>query len=239
MAIRSVDEGAPLLEVENVSHSFTALSGKPGNRKTVRAVSDVSFTIQARGAVGVVGESGSGKTSLARAIMLAPRPDTGSIWPHGGDITSLNKGDLRRVRRNIQMVSQDPYSSLDSRWEVEAIIREPLDIFQIGTAGERRQRVRELLELVGLAPQVYSKMRPRQLSGGQCQRVAIARAISISPSLLICDEAVSSLDVSIQAQILNLLADLRHRLGLTVLFIGHDLGVVRYVSETILVMYFG
>ena len=171
--------------------------------------------------------------------MQAPKPKSGKVIFREKNLTIMNRRRLRESRRNLQMVFQDPFSSLDARWQVSDLIAEPLDNYRIGTVEERGRKVDELLQRVGLDPNRYRTRRPRQLSGGQCQRVAIARALSLGPELLICDEAVSSMDVSIQAQILNLLRDLREDLDLAYVFIGHDLAVVKYMSDAIAVMYLG
>jgi oligopeptide/dipeptide ABC transporter ATP-binding protein len=188
--------------------------------------------------VGIVGESGSGKTTLGRAVVGLARPTGGTIRFGGTDVWSVDGEDLRRLRRRIQMVFQDPYASLDPRMTVGASIAEPLDIHRVGTRSERRGRVAELLELVGLRPRIAARY-PHELSGGQRQRIGVARALSLDPDLVVADEPVSALDVSIQAQIVNLLQELQRRLGLTSILIAHDLAVVRQVSDAIAVMYLG
>ncbi len=226
---------APLLELRGVSKEVHV----PGHRTPLSAVSDVSFSVHDGETLGLVGESGCGKSTTARVIIQAPKPTRGQILLRGVDLASLRGSALRRARRQVQMVFQDPYSSLDPRWKVRDLVAEPLRVNRIGTRAEQVKRVDELLHLVGLNPKQYGDRRPRNLSGGQAQRVGIARALALSPSLVICDEAVSSLDVSIRAQILNLLEDLRTELGLTYLFIAHDLTVVKHVSDWVGVMYLG
>jgi oligopeptide/dipeptide ABC transporter ATP-binding protein len=228
-----------LLEVRNVVHEF-AVRGAGGLKGgIVHAVSDVSFDIDAGETLGVVGETGSGKSTLARCVMQAPRPKAGSVRLQGTELVGLRGRRLQRARRQMQMVFQDPYGSLNPRWRITDIVAEPLVGYGEGDAGSRRRRVRELLGLVGLNPDVYGRRHPRELSGGQCQRVAIARAIALRPALIVCDEPVSSLDVLIQAQVLNLLEQLRTELGLSYLFISHDLALVKQVSDRVAVMHLG
>jgi oligopeptide transport system ATP-binding protein len=228
-----------LLEVRNVVHEF-AVRGAGGLKGgVVHAVSDVSFDLDAGETLGVVGETGSGKSTLARCVMQAPRPKAGSVRFQGTELVGLRGRRLQRARRQMQMVFQDPYGSLNPRWRITDIVAEPLVGYGEGDAGSRRRRVRELLELVGLNPDTYGRRRPRELSGGQCQRVAIARAIALRPALIVCDEPVSSLDVLIQAQVLNLLEQLRTELALSYLFISHDLALVKQVSDRVAVMHLG
>ena len=205
----------------------------------MQAVSDVSFDVRAGETLGVVGETGSGKSTLARSVLQAPRPKAGSVRSQGTDLVGLKGRRLLEARRSLQMVFQDPFGSLDPKWRVFQLVEEPLVAYGIGTRQERRRRVREVLDTVGLDPDVFGKRRPRQLSGGQAQRVAIARALTLDPALIICDEAVSSLDVLIQAQVLNLFERLRGELGLSYLFIAHDLALVKQVSDRVAVMYLG
>jgi len=199
--------GEPLLEVRDVVQEF-AVRG-PGGVKgaVVHAVSNVSFDLAGGETLGIVGETGSGKSTLARSIIQAPRPKSGEVHLFGTDLTRLRRSALTRARRDVQLVYQDPFGSLDPRWRVLELVEEPLAGYGVG--GDRRARVAELLDLVGLDPSVYGRRRPHELSGGQCQRVAIARAIALNPALVICDEPVSSLDVLIQAQVLNLFQRLR------------------------------
>jgi peptide/nickel transport system ATP-binding protein len=228
-----------LLEVSNVVQEFH-VQGVGGVRSgTVHAVSDVSFHMDGGETLGVVGETGSGKSTLARCVLQAPRPKAGSVKFQGTELTALKGNRLVQARRDMQMVFQDPFGSLNPKWRVFDIIEEPLIGFNDGDAAGRRRRVRDLLDLVGLNPDVYGRRLPRQLSGGQAQRVAIARAIALRPALVVCDEPVSSLDVLIQAQVLNLLEQLRNELGLSYLFISHDLALVKQVSDRVAVMHLG
>ncbi len=227
------DNTAPLLQVKDLVHEFRTDLG------TVHAVSGVSFDVRAGETLGIVGETGSGKSTLARSIVQAPRPTSGAVVFRGADLVTLRGTRLLQARRHLQMVFQDPFGSLDPTWTVTRLVQEPLVAFRVGSAAERRRRAHELLELVGLDPARYGNRRPRQLSGGQAQRVAIARALALDPSLIICDEAVSSLDVLIRAQVLNLLERLRTELHLAYLFIAHDLALVKQVSDRVAVMYLG
>jgi oligopeptide/dipeptide ABC transporter ATP-binding protein len=228
-----------LLDVRHVVQEF-AIRGQGGVKAaTVKAVSDVSFEVRVGETLGVVGETGSGKSTLARSIIQSPPPIAGEVWFEGRDLVKLDKRSLLDARRQMAMVFQDPFSSLDPKWHVRDIVEEPLRARRIGDREHRRRRVDEVLELVGIDPALYGPRRPRQLSGGQCQRIAIARALTLSPSLIICDEAVSSLDVLIQAQVLNLFEELREELGLSYLFIAHDLALVKQVSDRLAVMYLG
>jgi oligopeptide transport system ATP-binding protein len=229
----------PLLEVSNLVQEFTVRDRGGAKSGTVHAVSDVSFSLAEGETLGLVGETGSGKSTLARALLQAPAPKLGSVRLRGTELVGLKRRPLREARRHMQMVFQDPFSSLDPKWRVSRLVEEPLIAFNAGNAKQRRQRVRELLDLVGLDPARYGARRPRELSGGQAQRVAIARALALSPSLIICDEPVSSLDVLIRAQVLNLLERLRRELKLAYLFIAHDLALVKQVSDRVAVMYLG
>ena len=231
---------APLVAVEDLEKRFPLARGVflGGGRGQVHAVDGVSFDIPRGGTLGLVGESGCGKSTVARLVTRLLEPTGGTVVYDGKDITHRKPRALRPLRREIQLVFQDPYSSLNPRRTVGAIVAEPLRLQRIGTRSERRSRVRELLEVVGLNPEHYNRY-PHEFSGGQRQRVGIARALITTPKLVVADEPVSALDVSIQAQILNLLAELQHEFGLTYLFIAHDLNVVRHVSDRIAVMYLG
>jgi oligopeptide transport system ATP-binding protein len=229
-----------LLEVDRLVKHFPVGGGMfSGPSALVRAVDGVSFSIRRGETVGLVGESGCGKTTTGRCILQLERPTSGRIVFEGIDLTTLDDAALRAVRRRVQVIFQDPYSSLNPRMTIGQILAEPLKVHGIvRERAAREARVRELLEQVGLLPQ-HARRYPHQLSGGQRQRVGIARALAMEPSLIVCDEPVSALDVSIQAQIINLLEDLQNRLGLTYLFIAHDLSVVRHISDRVVVMYLG
>jgi len=230
-------DGAPLVVVESLSRHFR-LGGRSSGR-IVRAVDDVSLELARGATLGLVGESGSGKSTLARLLLHLDRPTAGRVLFDGTDVFATSSRELRRLRREMQIVFQDPYASLNKRKTVEQIVSFPLLVHERTlTRRERGARVLELLALVGLRPE-HAAAYPRQLSGGQCQRVSIARALALNPRLVVLDEAVSAVDVSIQAQILNLLRDLQQRLALTYLFVTHDLAVVRYMAGTIAVMYLG
>jgi oligopeptide transport system ATP-binding protein len=231
--------GEPLLSARNVVQEFVVRERGGAKAGVVQAVSDVSFDVMPGETVGIVGETGSGKSTLARAILQAPRPKSGSVVFRGTELTKLRGRQLLDARRNMQFVFQDPFGSLDPKWRVRSIIEEPLVAYHVGNHSSRRKRVDELLDIVGLDPARYAKRHPRALSGGQAQRVAIARAVALEPSLLICDEAVSSLDVLIQAQVLNVFERLRKELGLSYVFIAHDLALVKQVSDRVAVMYLG
>jgi peptide/nickel transport system ATP-binding protein len=189
--------------------------------------------------LGLVGESGCGKSTTGRAIMQLPRPTSGSVMFEGHELTKMSGDAMREARTRMQMIFQDPISSLNPRRKVADIVAEPLRIWDIGTDTERSAKVQELLLAVGIDPQVASERKPHEFSGGQCQRISIARAVATEPKVIICDEPVSALDVSVQAQILNLLEDMKHRYGLTMIFIAHDLAVVKNISDRVAVMYLG
>jgi oligopeptide/dipeptide ABC transporter ATP-binding protein len=241
--VNGVQSTSELLRVRDLKKHFPVRTGM-WRRVTgqVRAVDGVSFHINEGETLGLVGESGSGKTTLGRCINRLYQLTAGTIEMHidgsAYNITAARKGELKAIRRNIQMIFQDPYSSLNPRLTIGDIIQEPLIIHGIGTREERRLRAEELLDKVGLDKNQMNRY-PHQFSGGQRQRVGVARALSISPRLVICDEPVSALDVSIQAQVLNLLADLQEEYNLTLLFIAHDMSVVEYISDRVMVMYLG
>ncbi|MBA3246420.1 MAG: ABC transporter ATP-binding protein [Actinobacteria bacterium] len=227
----------PLLEVENLLKHFPVRSGILIERTVdhVKAVDDVSFEIAEGETLGLVGESGSGKSTTGYCVLQLLKPTSGSIRFQGQELTTLGREELRKMRREMQIVFQDPYASLDPRMTVGDIVAEPLVVHSIGTKKNRSSRVRELLDVVGFDPG-FTNRYPHEFSGGQRQRIGIARALALSPKLIVCDEPVSALDVSIQAQILNLLKDLQQDFGLTYLFIAHDLAVVRSMSDRIAVM---
>ena len=234
------DDADVLLRVENLVMEFPV-----GRHQVVHAVSDVSFDVRRGETLGIVGESGCGKTTTARALVQLPRPTSGRVVLDPGsdleiDMTTLSGSSLRQVRPRMQMIFQDPISSLNPRRRVRDIVGEGLVIWQDDKGGSSiRARVDEVLNAVGIEPEVAADRRPHEFSGGQCQRISIARAVAIEPEILICDEPVSALDVSVQAQILNILEDMKARYGLTLVFISHDLSVVRNVSDRVVVMYLG
>jgi oligopeptide transport system ATP-binding protein len=227
----------PLLAVEGLRKEFPVKSGFLIERvtRTVKAVDGVSFSIPEGHTMGLVGESGSGKSTTGYCMLQLLKPTAGSVRFKGRELTTLGGGELRRLRRDMQIVFQDPYSSLDPRMTVGDIVSEPLEIHGIGSRRDRRSRVRELLDVVGFNPDFENRY-PHEFSGGQRQRIGVARALALNPDLIVCDEPVSALDVSIQAQILNLLKDLQRDFALTYLFISHDLAVVRAMSDEIAVM---
>ena len=225
-----------LLDARDLRKTFT--SGRGGSRRTVAAVRGVDLAIEAGGTHGLVGESGSGKSTLARILLRLLEPDSGSVTFRGQDLLALRGSQLRQVRRQIQLIHQDPFSSVDPRFRVRDIVAEAWDIHGLYERAERRRRADELLERVGIDPTLGDR-RPASFSGGQLQRVGIARALALEPSLIICDEPVSALDVSVQGQVLNLLLDLQQERGVSYLFIAHDLSVVRHMSDRVSVMYAG
>ncbi|MEN9552677.1 MAG: hypothetical protein RLY24_272 [Actinomycetota bacterium] len=228
------------LDARNLVKYFpTGASGLLGRpTKEVKAVDDVSFSIQDGTTLGIVGESGCGKSTLARVVTRLIDPTSGSVVLDGQDITTLSGHDLRMARRKMQMIFQDPYASLNPRHSVGQIISAPLEVQKMAPANGVKSRVQELMNLVGLNPEHYNRY-PHEFSGGQRQRIGIARALILEPKLLVADEPVSALDVSIQAQILNLLENLQKELGLTYMFIAHDLSVVRHIADNVAVMYLG
>ncbi len=223
-----------LLRVEHLEVRFPA-----GKGRAVHAVSDLSLDLKEGETLGLVGESGCGKSTTGRAIMQLPSPTAGSVTFANAELTKLSPAALRATRPQLQMIFQDPISSLNPRRKVGEIVAEPLNIWKIGTPEERLAKVRTVLEAVGLDPDVAMEKRPHEFSGGQCQRICIARALVLEPKVIICDEPVSALDVSVQAQILNLLEEMKVRYGLTLVFIAHDLAVVKNVSDRVAVMYLG
>ncbi|MEE2788306.1 MAG: dipeptide ABC transporter ATP-binding protein [Myxococcota bacterium] len=228
-----------LLDVRNLSKYFP-IHGGILKREVGRvyAVDNVSFQLNEGETLGVVGESGCGKSTLARSIIRLYEPSAGTVTFDGQDFTALEANDLKNARRSMQMIFQDPYASLNPRMSVGKILEEPFLLHGIGNQIERRRKIEELLNLVGLRPDAVHRY-PHEFSGGQRQRIGIARALALDPKLVICDEAVSALDVSIQAQVLNLLVELQERLGLTYLFISHDLSVIKFISDRVAVMYLG
>ena len=223
----------PALSVEHLSVEYKVHKG------TVHAVSDVSFDLRTGETLGLVGESGCGKSTTGKAIIQIVRPTAGRILLDGVDLCSLSGAELRRARTGMQMIFQDPISSLNPKHTVADIVAEPLRVWKRGNKAERTAIVEATLEAVGLDPSTAMDRRPHQFSGGQCQRISIARALVLEPKVIICDEPVSALDVSVQAQICNLLEDMKDRFGLTLVFISHDLAVVRNVSDRVAVMYLG
>lgn len=231
--------GQPLLQVDRLSVHFSNRSSLVRQKSSiVRAVDGMSFEILRGETLGLVGESGCGKSTAGRAVLRLLRPTGGTVAFDGIDLTTLNESQIRPYRRRMQMIFQDPFSSLNPRKRVGAIVQEPMHIHRLGTRKERKAKVEELLERVGLHSRAADRY-PHEFSGGQRQRVAIARALAVEPSLIVADEPVSALDVSIQAQVLNLLITLQDDLGLSYLFIGHDLAVVRHMSHRVAVAYLG
>jgi oligopeptide/dipeptide ABC transporter ATP-binding protein len=229
-----------LLVVEDLKKHFPVTRGIIFQKQiaSVKAVDGVSFTVNAGETLGVVGESGCGKSTMARCVMRLLDPTDGKIVFDGRDITHLSRAQMRPIRREMMMIFQDPYASLNPRKRVGFIVSEALEVHKIGTEAEAKRRVQELLDIVGLNPEHYNRF-PHEFSGGQRQRIGIARALAVNPKLIVCDEPVSALDVSVQAQILNLLKDLQSEFNLTYVFIAHDLNVVRHISDRVMVMYLG
>jgi oligopeptide transport system ATP-binding protein len=231
--------GRNLVEVENLKVYFPIRAGIFKTvQGTVKAVDDITFEVRRGETLGLVGESGCGKSTTGRAMIRLREPTEGKVKFDGVDLTSLKSEPLRRLRRRMQIIFQDPYGSLDPRMTVGSIISEPLDTHKLAKGEQKRARVAELLQMVGLDP-TYVNRYPHEFSGGQRQRIGVARALAVEPEFIVCDEPISALDVSIQAQVLNLLTDLRDRLGLTYLFIAHDLSVVKHISDRVAVMYLG
>lgn len=231
---------APFIEVRNLTKEFPIKGGLFSRQvASVKAVQDISLSIQPGETLGLVGESGCGKSTLGRCIIRLLEPTSGQIIFDGQDVTNFQGDDLRALRRRMQIIFQDPYASLNPRMTVSSIISEPLEIHNLfNSKKDRLDRVKQLIELVGLRPEHINRY-PHEFSGGQRQRIGIARALAVDPKFIVCDEPVSALDVSIQAQVINLLMDLQQRLGLTYLFIAHDLKVVEHISNRVAVMYLG
>ncbi len=235
------DTREPLLKVEHLTKEFPAEAGMLAGRfskRVVSAVKDVSFEIYPGETFGLVGESGCGKSTTGRSIMRLTNPTSGSVYFDGKDVAKMSRKELKEMRRDMQFIFQDPQASLNPRMTIGEIVSEPMVIHNVGTKEERMQRVRELLDVVGLNPEHINRY-PHEFSGGQRQRIGIARAFVLRPKLIICDEPVSALDVSIQAQVLNLLKDLQDHFGTAYLFIAHDLSVVQHISDRVGVMYLG
>ena len=235
------NERTPLLKVEHLSKEFPAESGmfaKRFSKRVVSAVNDISFEIYPGETFGLVGESGCGKSTTGRTIMRLTKPTAGKVFFQGKDVAEMSKHEIKDMRREMQFIFQDPYASLNPRMTIGEIVSEPMTIHGVGTKEERIERVRELLDVVGLNPEHINRY-PHEFSGGQRQRICIARALALNPEFVVCDEPVSALDVSVQAQIINLLKELQEKRNLTYLFISHDLSVVEHISDTIGVMYLG
>ena len=240
MSANGNGKGDTLVSIKNLKMYFPITKGIIFQRHVgdIKAVDNVSFDIQRGETLGLVGESGCGKSTTGRAILQLYRPTDGNVDFEGTDLTTLKGENLRKMRRHIQMIFQDPYASLNPRMTVGSIVGEPLEVHNILSGKARRERVKELLNIVGLNPYFINRY-PHEFSGGQRQRIGIARALAVQPDFIVCDEPISALDVSIQAQVINLLEDLQAEFGLTYLFIAHDLAVVRHISDRIAVMYLG
>jgi len=228
-----------LVEIDNLRVYFPIRSGIFKTvQGTVKAVDNVTFEVRRGETLGLVGESGCGKSTIGRAMIRLREATSGEVRFDGVDLNSLSTGELRKMRRRMQIIFQDPYGSLDPRMTVGSIVAEPIETHHLASGEAKTERVADLLRLVGLDPN-YVKRYPHEFSGGQRQRIGVARALAVEPEFIVCDEPISALDVSIQAQVLNLLTDLRHRLGLTYLFVAHDLSVVKHISDRVAVMYLG
>jgi oligopeptide transport system ATP-binding protein len=240
MSVGSANQAGPLLEVEDLVKHFPVKRGILIDREVdqVRAVDGISFSVGRGETLGLVGESGSGKSTACRAVLQLIKPTSGSIRFEGREIAGLGRRAMRPLRREMQMIFQDPYASLNPRKRIGQIVGDPLKLQGVARGTDLRRQVQELLERVGLSSEHYNRF-PHEFSGGQRQRIGIARALALKPKLVICDEPVSALDVSIQAQIVNLLDDLQDELGLAYLFVAHDIGVVRHISDRIAVMHDG
>lgn len=237
---RSASTACALLQVQNLVKHFPIKKGilRPIQTGSIKAVDGISFKIDSGETLGLVGESGCGKSTTGRLLLGLEEVTSGEVYYEGTDVSSLSKPEVRELKKDMQLVFQDPYASLNPRMTVESIIMEPLEIHRLGTRRERKQRVIELLMKVGLDPKCASRY-PNEFSGGQRQRIGIARAIALNPKFIVCDEPVSALDVSVQAGIINLLQDLQEEFGLSYLFISHDLSVVKHISNRVAVMYLG
>jgi len=238
--LEKTNKSATILQVKNLKMYFPINKGIIFQKHVgdVKAVDDVSFEVKRGETLGLVGESGCGKSTTGRAILQLYRPTSGSVEFEGTELTTLKGESMRKMRRNIQMIFQDPYASLNPRMTVGSIVGEPLEVHNILSGKARKERVRELLNIVGLNPYFINRY-PHEFSGGQRQRIGVARALAVQPAFIVCDEPISALDVSIQAQVINLLEDLQNEFNLTYLFIAHDLAVVRHISDRIAVMYLG
>ena len=231
-------DGGPLLETRDLKKHFPVRGGWLGARQVVRAVDGVTLTVRSGETLGIVGESGCGKSTLGRLLLRLVEPTAGEVWFGGENLQHLSAAALRQKRREMQIIFQDPYGSLNPRMRVGKIVGEGLEIHRLASGGEKKRHVLELLERVGLRADAYERY-PHEFSGGQRQRIGIARALAVQPRLIVADEPVSALDVSIQAQIVNLLQDLQEEMGLTYVFIAHDLRVVEHISHRVAIMYLG